>query len=369
MGWVTVTKQNQAVKTRSKLLRNIGLCIMTFGLVSLGACASGNNKYGVKTSKRVYTSKGALPKKAGYYKVGKPYKVAGKWYYPREDKNYNKTGMASWYGDEFHGRKTANNEIFDMHAFTGAHKTLPLPSLVKVTNLANGRIIIVRVNDRGPYHGGRILDMSRAAADALGYRSKGLTKVRVEYFGKAAEHPSGDNVRIAALGGKQYAAPPNPTAPGVSGIGIAAKSAPKDNRNFFDHLFGWNKPKFVAESATLAAVGGGIALASAPKPLPSGKLTDGDMQEFDPDIANAVGSSSLAAANQVTIAKNQGRMLSLNSARPLEAVNGNDFIQVAMFNDIRQAVEYKRQLGEAVFSKIDIRQEGLKTTYLVMVQA
>lgn len=364
MGWVTVSKQTEVSKTRSKLMRSIGLCLVTFGLLGLGACSSTSklNKYGVKTSERVYDSKGKLPKKAGYYKVGKPYKVAGKWYYPREDKSYNKTGMASWYGDEFHGRKTANGEIFDMHAFSGAHKTLPLPSLVKVTNLTNGKTIIVRVNDRGPYHGGRILDMSRAAADALGYRNKGITKVRVEYYGKASKHPDGDNQKIAALGGKPHA-------------GGGSKSG-KD-RSFFDHVFGWNKPSFVAESATLAAVGG-TAVAAARTGLPpalptagSSKLTSDDMQEFDPDIANAVGGGSgqVAMARSVTIPKNQGRMLSLNNSKPIEAVGGSNFVQVARFNDIKQAVEYKKQLGSNVYSKIDIQQVGSNTQYLVMVQA
>ena len=313
MGWVIVDKQKQVGKARSKMMRSIGLCLITFGLLGLTGCASSKlNKYGVKTSKRVYESKGPLPKKAGTYKVGKPYKVAGKYYYPREDRNYNKTGMASWYGDEFHGRKTANGEIFDMHAFTGAHKTLPLPSLVKVTNLSNGKSIIVRVNDRGPYHGGRIIDMSRAAANALGYRNKGVTKVRVEYFGEASKHPDGDPAKIAALGGRANTGQA-PTAP----IGLASNSTSTGkNRSFFDHLFGLNKPKFVAETAMLAA---NTIAANAGKtglpPAPGGKLTSDDMQEFDPDVANAIssGSGSLAQARMVTIPKNQGRMLNLAS--------------------------------------------------------
>lgn len=370
MGWVIVGKQNKVSGTRSTIVRSLGLCLVTFGLIGLAGCSSSKlNKYGVKTSERVYQSKGPLPKKAGYYKVGKPYKVAGKWYYPRKDVNYNKTGMASWYGDDFHGRKTANGEVFDMHAFTGAHKTLPLPSLVKVTNLSNGKSIIVRVNDRGPYHGGRLIDMSRAAANALDYRSKGLTKVRVEYFGEAAAHPAGDDAKIAALGGKAN------TGAAPIAYGVASNSKPKSksgkDRNFFDHLFGWNTPTFVAESASVAAV---AVAANAEKtglpPVPGGKLTEDDMQEFDPDIASAVSldRQSMALARSVNMTKNQGRMLSLDSGEPLEAVNGSNFIQVAMFNDIKQAVEYKQQLGASVFSKIDIDQQGAKTMYLVMVQ-
>lgn len=366
MGWVIVGKQNKVNRMRSIIMRSLGLCLITFGLLGLAGCSSSKfNKYGVKTSERVYESKGPLPKQVGVYKVGKPYKVGGKWYYPRKDVHYNKTGMASWYGDDFHGRKTANGEVFDMHAFTGAHKTLPLPSLVKVTNLSNNKSIIVRVNDRGPYHGGRLIDMSRAAANALGYRGKGLTKVRVEYFGEAAKHPVGDDAKIAALGGKANTG----AAPIASGL--ASKSKPNKERSFFDHLFGWNKPTFVAESASVAAVA--IAANAEKTGLPpalSEKLTLDDMQEFDPDIASAVSldQQSMALARSVSMTKNQGRMLNLNGENSMEIVEGRDFIQVARFNDIKQAVEYKKQLGGTVYSKIDIGQQGAKTIYMVMVQ-
>ncbi|NRB14935.1 MAG: septal ring lytic transglycosylase RlpA family protein [Rhizobiales bacterium] len=336
------------------MLRKLGLCAITFGLLSLSGCAGiGLNKYGVKTSERVYTDKGKLPKKAGYYKVGKPYKVAGKWYYPREDTSYNKTGKASWYGDEFHGRKTANSEIFDMHAFTAAHKTLPLPSLVKVTNLANNKSIIVRVNDRGPYHNNRLIDLSRAAAEALGYKNKGLADVRVEYFGKAAAHPDGDNAKIAALGGK--------TNGGTSVASTASNSNSNPDRNFIDWIFGWNQPKFVADNAVLGS--------NSVDAVAKGSLNSGDMAEFDTDIASAITpSGSVALSGAGTLSKNQGRLLSLDSNLPLATIGG-EFIQVAMFKDIKQAIEYKKQLGDSVFSKIDIRTQNSNTLYLVMVQA
>lgn len=117
---------------------------------------------------------------AGIYKVGKPYKVNGNWYFPKEDYQYDEIGMASWYGPDFHQNKTANGEVFDMHMISAAHKTLPLPSVVRVTNLDNGRSLIVRVNDRGPFVNDRIIDLSRKAADLLGFLDKGTTKVRVE---------------------------------------------------------------------------------------------------------------------------------------------------------------------------------------------
>ena len=116
----------------------------------------------------------------GVYKVGNPYKIAGRWYYPKEDYNYSETGMASWYGEDFNGKMTANGEHYNMNTLTAAHRTLPLPSIVKVTNLQNGRSIVVRVNDRGPYVKDRIIDLSKHGAQLLGYMGQGTTKVKVE---------------------------------------------------------------------------------------------------------------------------------------------------------------------------------------------
>lgn len=116
----------------------------------------------------------------GMYKVGKPYQVAGIWYYPKEDYSYDETGIASWYGPGFHKERSANGEIFDQNDVTAAHKTLPMPSLVRVTNLDNGRSIVVRINDRGPFVAGRILDGSRRVAQLLGYERTGTAKVRVK---------------------------------------------------------------------------------------------------------------------------------------------------------------------------------------------
>lgn len=115
----------------------------------------------------------------GVYKVGNPYKVGGRWYHPKEDPYYDRTGIASWYGRKFHGHRTANGEIFDMNGFSAAHTTLPMPSYVKVTNLANGRSLVLRVNDRGPFVGNRIIDLSRRAAQELGYAQRGTARVRV----------------------------------------------------------------------------------------------------------------------------------------------------------------------------------------------
>lgn len=114
------------------------------------------------------------------YKVGEPYKIAERWYRPKEFETFSETGIASWYGHKFHGRQTANGEVFNMYAMTAAHRVLPLPSVVRVTNLGNGRSVIVRINDRGPYANERIIDLSLVAAEKAGFRRKGIARVRVE---------------------------------------------------------------------------------------------------------------------------------------------------------------------------------------------
>ena len=116
----------------------------------------------------------------GTYKVGDPYQINGVWYYPAEDYSYSETGIASWYGPDFHGKYTADGEIFDQNAVTAAHRTLPMPSVVRVTDLDNGRSVVVRVNDRGPFAHGRIIDLSRRAAQLLGFERQGTARVRVQ---------------------------------------------------------------------------------------------------------------------------------------------------------------------------------------------
>ncbi|HVZ70403.1 MAG TPA: septal ring lytic transglycosylase RlpA family protein [Rhizomicrobium sp.] len=127
----------------------------------------------------------SVPSTAGVYKIGNPYQQDGIWYYPHEQPDYDETGVASWYGAEFHGQRTANGETFDSNALTAAHRTLPMPVNVRVTNLENGRSLIVRVNDRGPFARGRIIDVSARAAELLGFKNQGTARVRVTYMGKA----------------------------------------------------------------------------------------------------------------------------------------------------------------------------------------
>ena len=158
--------------------RIIRLVLLGWAGVSLMACSESQLAvHVVKKISQVAVEKPAP--KVGIYKVGKPYQVKNVWYYPSEDAQYDRTGIASWYGKPFHGRRTANGEIYDMNALTAAHKTLPMPVRVQVTNLENGRSLVLKVNDRGPFVNGRIIDVSRRAAQLLGFFRQGTAKVRV----------------------------------------------------------------------------------------------------------------------------------------------------------------------------------------------
>lgn len=153
-----------------------------------------------------------VPPNAGVYKVGAPYQIGDTWYYPAEQPDYDETGIASWYGPTFYGRATANGERFDANALTAAHRTLPMPVNVRVTNLDNGKSLIVRVNDRGPFAKGRIIDLSEHAATLLGYKSQGTARVRVTFVSRADlmnGSPSSVSPEIAAA---VQAAPTNRVA-------------------------------------------------------------------------------------------------------------------------------------------------------------
>jgi rare lipoprotein A len=152
---------------------------------SLCACASVTPPAARYPARMAELSRLPPAKGPATYKTGEPYQVGGIWYVPHEQPDYDETGTASWYGEAFNQKATADGEIFDMNVFSAAHTTLPLPSLVEVTNLDNGKKLVVRVNDRGPFVGGRIIDLSHAAAEELGYAEKGLAKVRVRYVGPA----------------------------------------------------------------------------------------------------------------------------------------------------------------------------------------
>ncbi len=231
-----------------RLARN-GLVLVAVGLAAAG-CASHKqtarqDPFAGKGSP-IYPGNGPVPWGGGKYYVGKPYQVAGQWFEPKEQPGYDKKGVASWYGEDFNRRKTSNGEWFDMNRLTAASATLPLPSYVKVTNLENGREIVVRVNDRGPFVNTRIMDMSKAGADALGYLDKGTTTVRVQYLGPA---PIDDN------GGKHLLAMNTELGRGTPTRNLIAAADRRRGRSGSDNVM-------VAQAKPVTPVA-----AQAPKPV------------------------------------------------------------------------------------------------------
>ena len=194
----------RAWKLRGDLMRTGGghlgrvarVSAIALGCLALANCAATKvSQY----SPKVVADGEPVPKGGGAYHVGQPYTINGRTYYPSENPSYRAEGIASWYGPDFHGRLTANGEVFDMHGISAAHPTMPLPSYARVTNLENGRSLIVRVNDRGPYAQNRIIDLSIGAANALHFYGNGLARVRVEYVGRAPIDGSDDRLLIATL--------------------------------------------------------------------------------------------------------------------------------------------------------------------------
>ena len=223
---------------------------------TLAGCTEGKL---VVDQAKVITNPG--PAKPGPYKIGKPYQVNGVWYYPKADYRYSESGIASWYGPGFHGKRTANGEIYDENGLTAAHKTLPMPSLVRVTNLENGRSIQVRVNDRGPFEAGRIIDMTRRGAQLLGFIERGTARVRVDIMAEESQ-------QLAALasrqGGDQVPPPPKAVpAAEVSSGDLAPIAGSKVSP-------GKAQPG-QAPAAPVAQPGANVATVAVPQP--DGKVT------------------------------------------------------------------------------------------------
>src|SRR5580692_10039698 len=193
-------RRADSVARAARCAAAVGLCLALADCASSGKFAGRvDPKYGVSSSPRVVALGDPVPKGGGTYRVGKPYTVAGRMYVPEEDTSYREEGLASWYGDDFHGRLTANGEVFDMGSLTAASPTLPMPCYTRVTNLTNGKSLIVRVNDRGPYHGNRLMDVSSKAAELLEFKGNGVARVRVEYVGRAPLEGSDDRQLMATL--------------------------------------------------------------------------------------------------------------------------------------------------------------------------
>ena len=214
-------------------------------------------RYGVAPSPRVVGMGEPVPKGGGRAMVGKPYQIAGKTYVPKIDPDYKVVGLASWYGTDFHGRRTANGEVFDSASISAAHPTMPLPSYARLTSLATGRSVIVRVNDRGPFHSNRVLDMSQRAADMLGVKAAGVAKIRVEYVGPASTDGDDTAFLLASYRGPSLEQP-QADRPNVMLAAVESLPGVKSVMNVFG---GSDAPK--AAPARVAPVAAPAVVASA----------------------------------------------------------------------------------------------------------
>jgi rare lipoprotein A len=257
--------------------RTCRLIVLTAAAATvLAACSGGgvgptvkrgaftSSEYGVAVSPRV-TNNPNPPKGGGRQMVGKPYTVRGKTYYPEANPAaYAAAGEASWYGADFHGRRTANGEIFSANAITAAHPTLPLPSYVRVTNQQNGRSVVVRVNDRGPYMPGRIIDLSHRAANMLGYVGRGSTDVQIEYVGPAPLEGDDTRMLMASYSGPAYQET-GPTR--VASVSAGERSLVGMTTNFISGLFSYadTTPQAQDEAITSAHAAANAMAAQVPE--------------------------------------------------------------------------------------------------------
>src|SRR4051812_22005057 len=218
-------------------------CAVALGCLMLANCSSSSKltsrvdpRYGVAASPRVVEPGQPVPKGGGVYRVGRPYQVGGVTYTPQENSRYRSEGLASWYGDDFHGRLTANGEVYDMQSISAAHPTMPMPSYARVTNVSTRKSLIVRVNDRGPYHANREIDLSSRAADLLGFRNHGTARVRVEYVGPAPLEGTDDRQLVATLRQNQPAPAPVMVASNrfLPNFGRPLRGAPLPQERPFD---------------------------------------------------------------------------------------------------------------------------------------
>jgi rare lipoprotein A len=252
-------------------------------MLLMGACAE--TEFVVDSTKAVTRSS-----PQGDYKVGNPYQIQGVWYYPSVDYGYSETGIASWYGDQFHGKPTANGEPYDMNGLTAAHRTLPLPSVIRVTNLENGRAMTLRVNDRGPFAHGRIIDVSRRAAQLLGFEQQGTARVRVEILPDESRFLAGQ-----AGGGARLAE--GETAPEAA-------------------------PRIAVTAQPLPATGG---TATAPAPVPTGGSTG------TPAVQQLASAEPIVPDGRVT---------------QLPVTPTSIFVQAGAFTDIYNANRLQAQLRQ-----------------------
>lgn len=284
---------------------------------ALAACAEA--QFAAQTAKAIQQP---ATKTQGYYKVGDPYEIRGVWYYPTVDYNYTETGIASWYGPGFHGKLTANGEIYDENDLTAAHRTLPMPSLVRVTNLENGRALVVRVNDRGPFAHGRIIDLSRRSAQLLEIEQRGTAKVKVEILPVESQRLAEAAKQGTLIATAEAQQPGSTVGPAVRPSPVASVSA----------------------ETLPPPPSGGVARAPVPAPIPV----------LNP-AASQAGATQIARAPQ----SNDGRVDTV----PVEQTR--IYIQAGAFSDHNNAVRLSGALRRIAPSQISEARVDGQTFYRV----
>ncbi len=335
-------------------LRSVPLTRALFAIAGVGLLAScaqaptskakfSEAQYGVKASPRMVASGQPVPKGGGRAMVGDPYRVAGKTYVPRDNPNYSAVGLASWYGPSFHGRRTANGEVFDMNDLTAAHPTMPLPSYARVTNLSNGRSVIVRVNDRGPFSRDRIIDVSATAAAMLDFQRAGVAKVRVDYVGPARMDGLDHDMLMASYRG-----------PGVAPATMVASRQPAPvSRPVVVAANRRPQPTAIAPTPVAASFDDPIG----PLILRSGFVTSyAEANRFTPAH---VAAADLAAAGT-------RRAQALSAADPVDDAPSSITVQIGAFSDPANAIRVGAQFGK--FGEVVVTDQSRDGRTLRVVQ-
>lgn len=285
----------------------LGLCLA--GL-ALGGCAHQdrvadgspsvdrfNERLGVSSSPRVVEGARPVPRGGGTYRVGRPYTIAGRRYVPYEKRvGHTEVGVASWYGRQFHGRLTANGEVYDMNALSAAHRTMPMPSYARVTNLRNGHSVVVRVNDRGPFHGNRVIDLSHRTANLLAFRGHGVARVRVDYLGRASVDGSDDRRLLATL---RMDGSPAPSPNAVTPTMLAAAPGPAEPARQMQPAVqvAVATPAVAQPRFELASISSSPAPAAAPLNAPV-SMASAPLPQQRPQAAGPTGMTAVARVSQ-----------------------------------------------------------------------
>ncbi len=342
---------NQSRNKAVLKLTSQAIAILALGSSSLflASCDSNDSRrgfspseYGVAASQRVVELGQPVPRGGGTYRVGKPYQVHGIWYEPAHMPGYRAKGTASWYGDDFHGRKTANGEIYNMYALTAAHPTLPMPSYVRVTNVNNGRSLVVRINDRGPYHSNRVIDLSKRAANLLGVN--GLGNVELSYLDKKAPLDGHDDAWLMAQIQENGRPMPASKIASIAPVPAWAMVDP-DAQNPVRAALADVLPPDAEQVASLR--GPNIVTASADVP--------GSGEEIGIEAARLNGNPRQTAGSQPAF---------MASAEGQPALS-NQLVQVGVYRDVAEAVRYRNRLSQYGPSRIEVSKTQGETLYQV----